>query len=117
MLGLCHLFFSGKITVGHCVGKVPDRIWNRMHSKTVVLAANNLLTSALQIFITGLKVIITLTKKKKKRQEMKASKQTKPRAKSKQKATKLNKGRNSRNSHGKTEFLESDEFYPFLVVT
>lgn len=71
MLGLCHLFFSGKITVGHCVGKVPERIWNRMHSKTVVLAANNLLTSALQIFITGLKVIITLTKKKKKRQEMK----------------------------------------------
>lgn len=48
---------------------------------------------------------------------MKASKQTKPKAKSKQKATKLNKGRNSRNSHGKTEFLESDEFYPFLVVT
>lgn len=73
MLGLCHLFFSGKITVGHCVGKVPERIWNRMHSKTVVLAANNLLTSALQIFITGLKVIITLTKKKKKkaRNEMK----------------------------------------------
>lgn len=55
--------------------------------------------------------------KKKKRQEMKASKQTKPKAKSKQQATKLNKGRNSRNSHGKTEFLESDEFYPFLVVT
>lgn len=66
MLGLCHLLFSGKITVGHCVGKVPERIWNRMHTKTVVLAANNLLTSALQIFITGLKVIITLTKKKKK---------------------------------------------------
>lgn len=73
MLGLCHLLFSGKITVGHCVGKVPERIWNRMHTKTVVLAANNLLTSALQIFITGLKVIITLTKKKKKaRNEMKA---------------------------------------------
>lgn len=57
-----------------------------------------------------------IEKEKKKKQKRK-NKQTKPKAKSKQKAAKLNKGKNFRNSHRKTEFLESDDFYPFLVVT
>lgn len=53
------------MTVSHYIGKVPRRIWDGIPSKTVVQGTNNLLTSALQVFFTNLKLIIILTKHKK----------------------------------------------------